>query len=146
MMDLIRAAFAATVILASWQPEPASAQSAPPAPKLGAPTQNLALHNWSDQTITQATATLAGSGRTEAFTANGPIGPNGGQHVFVPPGSCISAVSVTFKNGQQLHLGGLRDCNKPMILVNNDRIALATAAAGTQPMHALHSGEVLTRQ
>jgi hypothetical protein len=140
-----RTALAAALILAAGALAPVSAQAPPPAPKLGTPTQNLALHNWTDQPITKATATLAGSRRTEVFTANGPIAPNGGEHVFVPPGSCIGAVSVRFQNGQQLRLGGLRDCNKPTILVNRNRIELTTAAANTPPMHALHAGEVLTR-
>ncbi|MBV9757271.1 MAG: hypothetical protein JO047_09475 [Alphaproteobacteria bacterium] len=142
MIDIARAAAAAAMIVAF---SPAFAEAPPPAPKLGTPTQNLALHNWTDQPITQATATLAGSNQTEVFTANGPIAPNGGQHVYVPPGSCIGAVSVRFRNGQQLRVDGLRDCNKPTILVNRNRIDLTTAAAGTLPMHALHSGEVLTR-
>lgn len=145
MTFIIRAAFGAAVFLALCPPAPGFAQSPPPAPKLGTPAQNLDLHNWTDQPITQATATLAGSGRTEVFTANGPIAPNGGQHVYVPPGSCISEVAVTFKNGQQLHVGGLHDCNKPMILVNRNRIELSTAAAGSQPMHALHAGDVQPR-
>lgn len=144
MTAVVRAATMAA-ILAAGALAPASAESPPPAPKLGTPTQNLALHNWTDQPIAEATARLAGTRRTEVFTANGPIAPNGGQHVFVPPGSCISAVSVKFQNGRELRLGGLHDCNKPTILVNKDRIQLTTAAAGTEPMHALHSGEVLTR-
>ena len=145
MTSIVRAAAAAAITVALSQLAPASAQAPPPAPTLGTPAQNLALHNWTDQPITKATATLAGSRQTEVFTANGPIAPNGGQQLYVPPGSCIGAVSVTFQNGQRLRLGRLRDCNKPTILVNRNRIDLTTAAAGTLPMHALHSGEVLTR-
>lgn len=138
----ISAVLAAAVVLFAATPDGAWGQSPPPAPKLGKPTQLLALQNRAAQPITQAEATISG-GTAESFTANGAIQPNLGQKVYVPPGSCVTGVSVTFKDGRQLRLDNLNACRQALIVVTNDRIDLTSATSTNPPTRTLHSGQVL---
>lgn len=138
-------AVGAAAALAAMALQDARAQSPPAAPKLDQPTQSLALQNRSAQPITDAQATMKGTGRQESFTANGAIQPNLGQTLYVPPGSCVTGVTVTFQNGRQLRLDNVDDCRKPLIVVTNDRIELTSGASTNPPNTTLHYNQVLPR-
>lgn len=134
---------AAAALLAATPLRPGAAQSPPPAPKLNQVSQLLSIQNRSGQPITEAQATLQGSGEAKSFTANGAIPPNLGQKVFVPPGSCMSGVSVTFKDGRTLRLDKVDDCRKSLIVVTNDHIELTSGASTNPPNRELHYNQVL---
>jgi len=119
----------------------AAALAQAPAPKLG-PVQGFELRNRSAQPITEAHATT-NDNEQKVFTANGPIPPNQGQQVFVPPKTCLTGVSVTFKDGKSLRLDHLNDCKRPMIVVSDTKIALSSAASSNPPRRAMHPGEVI---
>ncbi len=119
----------------------ASAQT--PAPKLGKPQQAIELRNRASQPIIYAAATVTGRSQPVVFTTNRPIQTSVGQQVFVPPGSCITSVTVRFKDGRTLKLDNQHDCKKPKIEVTNRRIALTSAAVGNPPPLYEKSGQVI---
>ena len=137
------AAITVVAVLGVMPPHQAPAQTPPPAPKLGKPTQALALQNRSSQPITQAEATVSGSSQPVSFATDGMIQPNLGATAYVPPGSCITGVTVAFKDGRQLKLGDAHECRQPLIVVTDRRIELTSATSTNPPTTVLHPGEVV---
>lgn len=141
--ELTWAAIAVAAALGALPPHHTLAQTPPPAPKLGKPTQALALQNRSRQPIVQAQATVSGGSQPVSFETDGMIQPNLGATAYVPPGSCVTGVTVTFKDGRQLKIGNANDCRKPLIVVTDNRIELTSATSTNPPTADLHPGDVV---